>query len=64
MSHNIDPKNRQLYERLKKQFGVKQTGRPKRTKTIQKDEVLGLRIDLEVFSSEDIFRKYFSRAKK
>ena len=34
-------------------------GRPDRDIAIHKDDVVSLKIDLEVLSSEDLFEKYF-----
>lgn len=36
----------------------KLVGRPKRDIAISKDDIMSLKIDLEVLSSEDFYRKY------
>ncbi len=39
-------------------------GRPNRKNDIERDDVISLKIDLEVLDTEELYRKYFLIAKK
>jgi hypothetical protein len=44
---------------LRRYHSIDFSGRPDRESVIDKDEILSLRIDLEVLSVEQLWRKYF-----